>query len=112
MNVDFKGYLDKVITFECDSTVTQSGTAVKMAGNGTVSAATDGEAFIGVAADVRDGFATVQTTGAVEMKKSGTVAVGFQKLVSGGSGIVKVNTTSGKEYIVLSVDDNTATFIL
>lgn len=111
MNVNFKGFMEEVTTFECDSTVT-AGVPVKLLSSGKVSACADGNNFIGVAVNVRDGYCAVQLHGYVEMPVSGTVAVGHQKLSAAASGKIKANTSTGREYLVLDTSADNIGFIL
>ena len=109
MEINFKGYKENVLTFECDSTVT-AGKAVKMTSSGKVTACSADDGFIGFAVAVRDGFAGVQLDGYTEAAKSGTVNVGYNKLVAASSGVKAAQ--SGIDRLVIYVDDNTVGFIL
>lgn len=111
MNVAFNGYDEKVITFACDDTV-GAGSLVKLSGNGTVTACTDGDVFIGAATGVRGGYCGVQTGGYARIPVSGSVLVGFQKLSAADDGKVKVNAAAGRELLVLDVIDGSAGILL
>lgn len=111
MKVDFKGFKEEAITFECDSTVVKGG-LVKMSANGKVTVCSDNGAFIGVALNVANGYCTVQLAGYVEIPITGTVAVGYKNLTASTVGKVKVNDTYGREYLVLYADTNKIGFII
>lgn len=49
-------------------------------------------------------------SGTVTAKKSGTIALGYSHLVYTANGIAQ--NSAGREHLVLSVDDETVTFIL
>lgn len=109
MEINFNGYQENVLTLACESTVA-AGDLVAMSASGTVGKAEDNSAFIGVCLSERDGYAAVQLGGYVEMKKSGTVNLGFTKLVASGDS-VKAGS-SGKECLVIYSDDTNVGFIL
>lgn len=111
MNVSFNGYDEKVITFACDDTV-EMGSLVKLSGNGTVTACSDGDVFIGVVCSVRGGYCGVQTGGYTQVPVSGSVSVGFQKLSAAGAGKAKGNAAAGREFFVLDVTDGSAGILL
>lgn len=109
MDISFIGYKENVITFECESTVT-AGKLVKMSASGKVANAAANDGFIGVALSVRDGYAAVQLDGYVEMPKSGTINVGYNKLVAASSGVK--TSESGIDRLVVCSDSSTVGFIL
>lgn len=113
MSVSFGGFNANTATFKIGSTIA-AGTPVEMDGGGKVKASADGKAFCGIAAASDDAYASVQLSGAVTVKCSGTApAAGYAKLASDGKG-VKADTTNGREYLVLEVDSTagTVTFLL
>ena len=110
MNINFNGYSENVLTFECDNTVT-AGKLVKMSANGKVAAAAANDDFVGVALSVSGGYAAVQLNGYVELQKTGTVNVGYNKLVASNSSAVKT-AESGIDRLVILVDGNAIGFIL
>lgn len=109
-NIKFTGYLENVLTFECESTV-KADDLVNITASGKVGKATDGGAFIGRCVSQKNGIAAVQLGGYIETAKSGTVGVGFQKLVADANGGVKTAST-GKERLVIFADDATVGYIL
>lgn len=106
MNVNFNGYGENVATFIADSNLTQSGVPVKITADGTVAMCSASDSFCGICVGVRDGYAAVQLSGYVTVTTTAKIAVGYQKLAAGANGIVAVNTTAGREYLVV---DSTAT---
>ena len=109
MEINFNGYKENVLTLECESTVT-AGKLVKMSASGKVANASADDGFIGVAVSVRGGYAAVQLDGYIETAKSGTVNVGYNKLVAASSGVKTAE--SGIDRLVIYVDDTTVGFIL
>ena len=110
MNINFNGYRENVLTFECESGVA-AGKLVKMSASGKVSACNANDDFIGVALNVKDGYAAVQTDGYVEVQKTGTVNPGYNKLIAATYGAVKTSE-SGIDRLVLYVEGNAIGFIL
>lgn len=109
MDINFNGYKENVITFECESTVA-AGKLVKMSASGKVSNAAANDDFIGVAVSVSGGYAAVQLDGYVEAPKSGTVNVGYNKLVAASSGVKAAE--AGIDRLVIYSDDTNVGFIL
>ena len=109
MNIDFTGFRENVLTFECTATVAM-GDLVKMSSSGKVTKAGANDAFIGKCVGVRDGYAAVQLNGYTEAAKSGTVNVGYNKLVAATSGVKTAE--SGVDRLVIFVNDTTVGFIL
>lgn len=109
MDISFIGYKGNVLTFECESTVT-AGKLVKMSASGKVANAAADDDFIGVALSVSQGYAAVQLDGYTEQPKSGTVSVGYNKLVAAASGVKAAE--SGVDRLVVYVSDSTVGFIL
>ena len=109
MNINFNGYKENVLTFACESTVAP-GKLVKMSASGKVANAAAGDSFIGVAISAEDGYAAVQLDGYTEQPKSGTVTVGYAKLIAAASGVK--TGESGIDRLVIYVDDSTVGFIL
>lgn len=110
MNIDFKGYDEKVLTFECDSTVTGKDQWVQMSNNGKVSLATDSSPLMGVTVNVRGGYCGVLLNGVVTVPKSGDISLGYSKLVYTEAGIEQ--NINGREHLVLTVTDDSVTFVL
>lgn len=109
MNINFSGYRENVLTFECESNV-MPGKLVKMADSGKVGTAGDGDPFIGKALCVRDGYAAVQLEGYLETYKTGFIHAGYNKLVAASIG-VKADE-DGIDRLVIYVDDTKVGFIL
>ena len=109
MNINFAGFGENVLTFECTNTV-KKGDLVKMFASGKVAKAEANDSFIGVCVAERDGYAAVQLDGYMEAAKSGTVNVGYNKLVAANSGVKAAE--SGIDRLVIYTDDSTVGFIL
>lgn len=111
MDINFNGFQENILTFECTSTVA-AGDPVKMSANGKVTVCSAGDNFIGIAKSVRDGYAAVQLSGYIEAPFTGSgVSIGYTTLTADSDGAVKAAQT-GREYLVLTVDSSTVGFIL
>lgn len=110
MEISFNGFQENELTFECEAAV-NVGDLVTMTASGKVGkAAADGN-FIGVCVKKdSDGYAAVQVSGYAEYKKSGTVNVGYNKLVA-ATNSVKTGS-AGIDRLVVFVDDTSIGFIL
>lgn len=109
MNINFSGYRENILTFECDEHVFAGGW-VKMLSSGKVTCCKAGENFIGVAVAVRDGYAAVQLDGYTEAQKNGEINVGYNKLVAAPSGVQFAE--SGIDRLVIYSSFDTVGFIL
>lgn len=109
MNISFTGYRENVLTFECTSAVA-AGDLVKMSASGKVTKVSANDDFIGKCVSVSGGYAAVQLDGYMEVAKSGTVNVGYNKLVAASSGVKTAE--SGIDRLVIYSDDTTVGFIL
>lgn len=109
MTVNFSGYNENALTFQADESV-KAGSPVKMKESGTVTLAADGERFIGIALNVREGYAAVQLSGYVETAYTGSVGLGYVNLASNGTGVKALS--SGVSYTVICKDDEKIGFIL
>ena len=88
MSVSFEG-VGQVCTTFLGGGLTE-GHVVKLAGNGTVGACSDGDGFIGAAVCCKDDACTVQVGGFVTVSYSGTApSVGWRALAADGNGGVK-----------------------
>ena len=105
MTVSFDGYHANTVTFEAASGVTV-GLPVVMSANGKVANATS--AISGVCKSLKNGYAAVQLDGYVRLPYTGSIAVGYKKLVV-DDGEIKVDTTNGREHLVIDVDTTTNT---
>ncbi len=111
MNVNFSGFQENVVTFAVSGTGVTMGTPVKMASSHTVCACGDGDTMVGVAVNVRNGYAAVQLSGYIEMPCEGAFEVGYQKISVTGDGKAKTSQ-SGREYLVCAADSEIVGFIL
>ena len=108
MNVSFEEIGRMAVTFAQDGC--ESGQVCKVSANGTVAPCAAGEKFCGIVEGVRGDFAAVQVAGFATVAVSGSVGVGYVNLCADGQGGVKAG--SGKEYLVVSVNADTATIML
>lgn len=111
MNVNFNGYNENAATFEADSSVTKTGTPVKMSGDGKVAACVKNDVFCGVCAGINDGYALVVLDGYVTMNTDAKITSGYVKLAAAADGKVAAND-NGREYLVIDSTDSTVGFIL
>lgn len=111
MNINFSGYNENVVTFAVDGNGVTMGTPVKMSSSGTVSACESGDSMVGVAVNVRNGYAAVQLSGYIELPTDSTVTVGYQTLAAATDGKVEENA-SGREYLVVTSSTGIVGFIL
>lgn len=109
MDINFSGYKENVLTFQYTGALAP-GDLVVMASSGTVEKAAEGDTFIGVCANTRDGYAAVQLSGYTEAKKNGTVNVGYNTLLADAEG-VKADA-DGVSFLVIYSDTDTVGFIL
>lgn len=106
MNVSFLGYEESIATFEADSAV-KTGNLVKISGNGRVSACASKDEFCGVAVDVRNGYASVQLKGYVEVPYTGSAvpSLGYSTLSAGSATQVTSVTSGGRSLLVVNKDE-------
>ena len=104
MNVSFEEIGRLAVTFAQDGC--EAGQVCKVSANGTVVPCAAGDKFCGIVEGVRGGFAGVQVAGFATVAVSGSLNVGYVNLCADGSGGVKAGT--GREYLVVSVDADTA----
>lgn len=109
MNIKFSGFNENVLTFEYTGTLA-AGDLVKMSASAKVVKASANDGFIGVCVGTRGAYAAVQVAGYVEAPKSGTVTVGYNKLVAATNAVKTAE--SGIDRLVIYVDDTTVGFIL
>ena len=88
----------------------ESGQVCKVSEGGTVAPCGAGEKFCGIVEGVRGGFAAGQVAGFATVAVSGSVGVGYVSLCADGQGGVKAG--QGREYLVVSVNADTATIML
>ena len=108
MNVSFEEIGRLAVTFA--QTGCEGGQVCKVSGNGAVAPCGAGERFCGVVESVRGGVAAVQVAGFVTVSVTGSLNVGYVNLCADGQGGVKAG--AGREYLVVSVDENAATAII
>lgn len=115
MSISLKGYENKTITIEAGSSLTV-GSPVELDSDGKAVDASSGDYFIGVCTAIRNGWASVQLDGYVEVKYNGTApGYGLVKLVANGSSKVKAGGADDIAlYKVVKVDtaNTTVGFIL
>ena len=110
--ISFEGIGEVVATFACGEGVA-AGQVVKVTEDGTVGACSASEKFCGVALSAEDGYAAVQLGGLVKAPTSGgSITAGWCKLSADGSGGVKLDTSTGTEYLVVRVETDAAVICL
>ena len=108
MNVSFEEIGRLAVTFADGGVAT--GKVCKVSANGTVAPCADGDKLCGVVEGVRGSHAAVQVAGFAEAGYTGTApALGYVNLCADGNGGVK--TGSGREYLVVSVNETAKTVI-
>ena len=108
MNVSFEDIGRLSVTFGQEGC--EGGQVCKVGGNGKVVACADGDKFCGVVEHVRGKHAAVQVAGFATIAVSGSVGVGYVSLCADGQGGVKAG--QGREYLVVSVDENAGTAVI
>ena len=108
MNVSFEEIGRLAVTFGHEGC--QAGQVCKVSANGTVAPCAAGDKLCGIVEGVRGDYAAVQVAGFAEVPYSGSVALGHVSLCADGSGGVKAG--AGREYLVVSVDENAGTAII
>ena len=108
MNVSFEEIGRMAVTFGQNGC--GAGQVCKVSGSGTVAPCGAGEKFCGIVEGVRGSFAAVQVAGFATVAVSGSVGVGDVNLCADGQGGVKAG--QGREYLVGSVNGDTATIML
>jgi len=102
MNVSFEGIGYLSATFAAESG--QAGQVCKVTADGTVAPCGENEAFCGVMEGIRGGITGVQLHGFATVSYTGSAPnLGYCNLAADGNGGVKAG--SGKEYLVVSVDE-------
>ena len=108
MNVSFEEIGRMAVTFAQSGC--ESGQVCKVSGSGTVAPCAAGEKFCGVVEGVRGDYAAGQMEGFLEVAVSGSVGTGYVNLCADGKGGVKAGT--GREYLVVSLDENAGTAVI
>ena len=104
MNVSFEEIGRLAVTFA--HTGCESGQVCKLSSDGKAVPCGAGDKFCGIVESTRGGFAAVQVEGFATVSVSGAVDVGYVSLCADGNGGVKAG--SGREYLVVSVNADTA----
>ena len=108
MSVSFEEIGRLAVTFGHEGC--EAGQVCKVSANGTVVPCAEGEKLCGIVEGVRGDHAAVQVAGFAEVRFSGSVGVGYVNLCADGQGGVKAGT--GREYLVVSVDNNNRTAVI
>ena len=108
MNVSFEEIGRLAVTFAHEGCV--AGQVCKVSGSGKVAPCADGDKLCGIVEHVRGNHAAVQVAGFAEVSITGAVSVGYVNLCADGSGGVKAG--AGREYLVVSVDENAQTCVI
>ena len=108
MNVSFEEIGRMAVTFAQEGC--EAAQVCKVSGSGKVAPCAAGDKFCGLVEGIRAGFAAVQVAGFVTVKVSGAVNAGYVNLCADGTGGVKAG--SGREYLVVSVDENAKTAVI
>lgn len=108
MNVSFEEIGRLGVTFAQEGCA--AGQVCKVAHSGKVAACAAGEKFCGIVEGVRGDYAAVMVAGFATVGYSGSLSVGYAELCADGSGGVKAGT--GREYLVVSVDETAQTCVI
>ena len=81
----------------------EAGQVVKVTANGTVGPCAQGDAFCGVAGQMRNGAVAVQVGGFMQVAATGEVGLGRVKLSADGKGGVQA-ADNGTEVLVVQVE--------
>lgn len=111
MSLNFRGYGEKVLTFEAASSLTTTGIPVKMSGDAQVGPCSANDVFCGVCVNLRDGYAAVQLSGYVVLPAAAKLTAGYHKVAINASGKVAANE-NGREVLVVSSSATEAGIIL
>lgn len=111
MKVSLEGFEEKVVTFEAEDAVTADSMVV-LTGNGKVGpCAKAGDVPAGVALNVRNGFAAVQTGGYVKLPCAPAMTVGWHHLAL-NSDLAVAEADGGRCALVTDVSDGVCGVIL
>ena len=99
--VSFEEIGSLIVTFEAERNATE-GAVVKMTMNNTVGSCLDGDKVCGVLCKSKDGVASVQIRGFVQVSYSGVLSTGMVGLLADGQGGVKAG--DGVQTLVVSVN--------
>ena len=110
MNMEYKGFMENVVTFEAQNDV-KKGDLVKVVESGKVAPCAEGDKICGVCMNVNSGYAAVQVGGFVNLPVNGVVSTGFVKICATGDGKAQTNE-NGREVLCITTDEGSAGFIL
>ena len=106
MSVSFGGFNSNTATFKTTEEIA-AGTPVKITESATVAPCAQGDDFVGFVIDCDGKYASVQLSGTVTVPyTSSAPECGFTELAAAEGGVA---SGSGREYLVLAVDENAAT---
>ncbi|MBQ7202863.1 MAG: hypothetical protein IJS03_02465 [Eubacterium sp.] len=107
MSISHKGYETKCLTFETGETIT-AGELVTVNSLGQAVKTSNGGNFVGVCIAVRNGYASVQVEGYVELPYSGSApSVGLATLVSDSNANIKAGGENDVVYYKVLKRDTT-----
>ena len=107
MDISFEGYASQAVTFYAGGDVAE-GDPVMLGDDMTVYKAAENADIIGVALAVKEGYVTVQTSGAVKLPASDFLTVGYSPLTVDGEGKLTGGET-GPDRLVIYIDGATET---
>lgn len=110
MNISYEGSGQLVVT-ALVSGEAEIGAAVQFTDNAAVTAAVSGAAPEGVIVSKRGDYAAVAVRGFISLPADSSVSVGLCKLVCDGNGGV-TSAADGSAFLVVSIDNDMATFLL
>lgn len=102
--ISFDDIGNVMATFYADQGV-EDGQVVKVTANGTVGPCEQGDAFCGVAGQVRKGAVAVQVGGFMQVNITGQVGLGHVKLAADGKGGVQA-AEDGVQALVVQVEQD------
>jgi hypothetical protein len=111
MDTNLNGYMEQMVTFKADDTLTKTGVPVMFSDNNTVCECVAGSIPSGICIALRNGYATVQTAGYVKVNTSTKVPLGYKSIAANGKGGVEISET-GRYCIIANRTDTEAGIIL
>lgn len=112
MNTPFKGFETKEITLLAGEDL-EAGQVITLAAPCVATPAEEGNKFCGVCTVVRGDYASAVMHGCAKVSYSGTAPqLGYVRLAADGNGGVTVDSTNGREYLVVSVDETSGTAVI
>ncbi len=108
----FTGFETNELTFTASPEV-KPGLAVMIMEDSTVYVPEEASDFCGICSSVKDGYATVVLHGCARASFNGIApSIGYNKLSVNEVGGIQVDDSTGKDYLVVSVDADTMTLEL